>query len=98
MLDACSGSTAGLPLLGYVAMNAWVRENPAAVADFQAALAKAQADASMTGQVQGVLPSAAGISAQEADLITLGTYPTSTSVPDLQAVVRLHVRPPANDQ
>jgi NitT/TauT family transport system substrate-binding protein len=26
VLDACSGSTAGLPLLGYVAMNAWVRD------------------------------------------------------------------------
>lgn len=94
VLDACSGSTAGLPLLGYVAMNAWVRENPAAVADFQAALAKAQADAAMTGQVQGVLPGAAGVTAREADLITIGSYPTSTSIPDLQAVVRLMAGPP----
>ncbi|HUA42109.1 MAG TPA: ABC transporter substrate-binding protein [Streptosporangiaceae bacterium] len=89
VLDACSGSTAGLPLLGYVAMNAWVRENPTAVADFQAALAKAQADATVAGKVQAVLPSAAGVSAQVADLITVGSYPTSTSIPNLQAVVRL---------
>lgn len=89
VLDACSGSTSGLPLLGYVANNAWVRDNPAAVADFQAALAKAQAEAAVTGEVQGILPDAAGVSTQEADMITIGTYPTSTSVASLQAVVRL---------
>jgi NitT/TauT family transport system substrate-binding protein len=94
VLDACSGSTAGLPLLGYVAMNAWVRDNPGAVADFQAALAKAQAAAAVTGMVQGVLPSAARISAQVADMITIGSYPTSTSIPNLDAVVRLMVGPP----
>jgi NitT/TauT family transport system substrate-binding protein len=89
VLDACSGSTAGLPLLGYVAMNAWIRQNPTAVADFQAALAKAQADATVAGKVQAVLPAATGVSAQVADLITVGSYPTSTSIPNLQAVVRL---------
>jgi NitT/TauT family transport system substrate-binding protein len=88
VLDACSGSTAGLPLLGYVATNAWVRDNPAAVADFQAALAKAQAEAAVTGKVQAVLPSA-GINARTADLITIGSYPTSTIIPNLEAVVRL---------
>jgi len=92
VLDAYSGSTAGLPLLGYVAMNAWVRDNPAAVADFQAALAKAQAEAAVTGKVQGVLaglPGAARMKTQTADLITLGSYPTSTSIANLQAVERL---------
>src|SRR5215469_14244211 len=95
VVDACSGNTAGLPLLGYVAMSAWVRDNPAAVADFQAALAKAQAEAAVTGKVQGVLPGlprvpgAAKINTQTADLITIGSYPTSTTVANLQAVVRL---------
>lgn len=89
VIDACSGSTAGLPLLGYVAMNAWVRDNPAAAADFQAAMAKAQADATVTGMVQGTLPGAAGISVQDADMITIGSYPTTTSVGSLQAVVRV---------
>ncbi len=89
VLDACSGSTAGLPLSGYVAMNAWVKDNPSAAADFQQALAKAQSDAAMTGQVQQLLPAATGISAQDADLITLGSYPTATSVVGLQRVVRL---------
>jgi len=89
VLDACSGETAGLPLLGYVALNAWVGQNSGAVSDFQAALAKAQADASLAGQVQPVLHSDAGMSVQDADLVTVGTYPTSTSIQSLQAVVRL---------
>jgi len=89
VLDACSGDTAGLPLLGYVALNAWVGQNSGAVSDFQAALAKAQADASLAGQVQPVLHSDAGMTVQDADLVTIGTYPTSTSIQNLQAVVRL---------
>ena len=93
VLDAGSGATAGLPLLGYVAMNAWVRENPAAVADFQAAIAKAQSDASLAGQVEGVLPGATRttihMSAQEADLITVGSYPTTTSGESLNQVTTL---------
>jgi NitT/TauT family transport system substrate-binding protein len=89
ILDACSGSTASLPLAGYVATNAWVKDNPAAVADFQQALATAQSDAAMTGQVQQLLPSATGMTAQDADLITIGTYPTSTNVLSLERVVRL---------
>jgi NitT/TauT family transport system substrate-binding protein len=90
VLDACSGETAGLPLLGYVAQSSWVKQNPGAVADFQAALAKAQADATLAGQVQKVLPSVVpGMTVPDADLITVGTYPTSTSVPDLQSVVLL---------
>lgn len=89
ILDACSGSTSNLPLAGYVATNMWVKDNPAAVADFQHALATAQGNASMTGQVQQLLPSATGMSAQDADLITIGTYPTSTNVLSLERVVRL---------
>lgn len=89
VLDACSGQTAGLPLVGYVALNAWVGQNSGAVSDFQAALAKAQADASLAGKVQGLLPSAAKMSVRDADLITVGTYPTTTSIENLQSVVRL---------
>jgi NitT/TauT family transport system substrate-binding protein len=89
VLDACSGSTSNLPLAGYVAMSAWVKDNQAAAADFQQALAKAQSDASMTGQVQPLLPTATGISVQDADLITIGNYPTATSTLALERVVRL---------
>jgi NitT/TauT family transport system substrate-binding protein len=89
VLDACSGSTAGLPLTGYVASNAWVTHNPAAVADFQAAIGTAQSQASMSGQVQQLLPKTTGMSVSYADLSTIGTYPTSTSVTGLERVVRL---------
>jgi NitT/TauT family transport system substrate-binding protein len=89
VLDAASGETAGLPLLGYVAQSSWVEQNSSAVADFQAALAKAQADASLAGQVQKVLPAATGMTVQDADLITVGTYPASTSIQALQSVVNL---------
>lgn len=89
VLDACSGSTASLPLAGYVATNAWAKDNPGAAADFQQALATAQGGAAMTGQVQQLLPSATGMTAQDADLITIGTYPTSTNVLSLERVVRL---------
>lgn len=95
LLDACSGSTANLPLLGYVALNAWVQQNPGAVSDFQAAIAKAQANASLAGQVQAVLPSAARISVQDADLITVGSYPTSANIESLQSVVRLMSQTPS---
>lgn len=89
VMDACSGYTANLPLSGYVATTAWVKDNPGAVADFQAALAKAQSEASMTGVIQQVLPSAAHMTTEDADLSTIGTYPTTTSAAGLERVVRL---------
>ena len=89
VLDAYSGSTAGMPLTGYIGMNAWVTHNPNAVADFQAAISQAQTQASMTGQVQQLLPKTTGVTMADADLSTIGSYPTSTSVTGLERVVRL---------
>ncbi len=89
VLDACSGSTASLPLTGYVASKSWVSQNPAAAADFQAAIAKAQTEAAMTGQVQQVLPKTTGMSVVDADLSTIGSYPTSISTVSLERVTRL---------
>jgi NitT/TauT family transport system substrate-binding protein len=89
IIDACSGYTANLPLSGYVTTSVWAKDNPAAVADFQSAMAKAQDEAAMSGFVQSMLPSFAGISVQDADLASIGTYPTSTSVTALERVSRL---------
>jgi NitT/TauT family transport system substrate-binding protein len=89
LMDACSGATANLPLSGYVATAAWVRQNTAAVADFRAALDKAQSDAAMTGTIQQVLPSAAGMTVEAADMITVGTYPTTTNSSALATVFNL---------
>ena len=88
VLDVFSGGTAGLPISGYVATNKWVKDNPTAIADFQAAIGQAQSDAALTGPIQQVLPSlpGAGISAQDAGMVTIGTYPTSTNVGELQRV------------
>ena len=91
MFDAASGFTANLPLSGYAAMNAWARANPEAVADFKSAIARAQSQASMAGPIQTVLPEAAGVPQQAADLVTVGSYPTATSVSELGRVVRLMV-------
>jgi NitT/TauT family transport system substrate-binding protein len=89
VMDACSGSTQNLPLSGYVATSSWVSKNPTAAADFQSAMAKAQADASMAGPLQTVLEKDVKMKVQEADLSTTGTYPTATSVTELSRVERL---------
>jgi NitT/TauT family transport system substrate-binding protein len=91
VLDAFSSGTADLPISGYVATNAWVKSNPGAAADFQAALEQAQSEASMTGPIQQILPKLPGalFTTESADLATVGTYPTSTSVTELQRVTEL---------
>jgi NitT/TauT family transport system substrate-binding protein len=87
VLDACSGPTANLPLSGYVSMAAWATRYPAAAADFQAAIVKAQSDGAMAGPVRQVLPSATGMPVADADMATIGTYPTTTSISELERVV-----------
>jgi NitT/TauT family transport system substrate-binding protein len=89
VLDAYSGSTAGLPLTGYVTESSWASHNAAAVADFQAAIARAQGQASLTGQVQQVLPATSDMTQEDAALSAIGTYPTTTSAVALDRVVRL---------
>jgi NitT/TauT family transport system substrate-binding protein len=89
VLDACSGATANLPLSGYVASSTWVKAHPTAVADFQAAMAKAQVEASMAYPAQHALAAFTGLALAQADLVTIGTYPTSTSVSDLDRVSQL---------
>jgi len=89
VMDAYSGSTAGLPLTGYVATNTWVDGNKAAVADFQAAIATAKTQAAMTGQLFRVLPMTTGMSLEGFDMSTIGTYPSTTSVIGLQRVANL---------
>jgi NitT/TauT family transport system substrate-binding protein len=79
IMDACSGFTLNLPLSGYVATSKWVNLNPTAVADFKSAISQAQADASMAGPIQKILHKYTGMTMQEAELATIGTYPTTTS-------------------
>jgi NitT/TauT family transport system substrate-binding protein len=84
LMDGASGPTANLPLSGYVSTSAWAKDNPAAAADFQSALAKAQSDAALFGPVQQLLPHVVSdVTTEDADLATVGTYPTTTSLVDL---------------
>lgn len=89
VVDASSGVTSGLPLSGYFSLGRYARANPSAVQAFQAALAQAQADCAERGMVQAVLPQLTGMSKPSAALITLGTYPTSLNVGQVQRVATL---------
>jgi NitT/TauT family transport system substrate-binding protein len=86
VLDACSGATAGLPLSGYFAMSTWSSGHAAAVADFKSALDHAQANSAMAGPVQNNLPSYTGMTKLEAELVTVGSYPATTNVDEVQRV------------
>ncbi len=89
LLDACSGAATGLPLSGYFSLDRFRDTNSAALDAFRGGLQQAQADAAMRGPVQAVLPSATDTTTQDAALVTLGTYPTSLSVGQVQRVAQL---------
>ena len=89
VLDAASGSTANLPLSGYVATDAWVKSHGSAVAAFQSALSQAQSQAAMAAPMQQTLQASVGMTKEEAGMVTIGTFPTSTNASDLDRVTRL---------
>ncbi|HXC81324.1 MAG TPA: hypothetical protein VNV62_05660, partial [Trebonia sp.] len=89
VVDASSGVTSGLPLSGYFSLATYAHANPSTVQAFQAALDQAQSDCAQRGPVQAVLPQLTGMSAADASLVTLGTYPTSLNVGQVQRVATL---------
>jgi NitT/TauT family transport system substrate-binding protein len=89
VLDACTGATANLPLDGYFTTSSYASRNPQVVAAFRGALAKAQAQAGMAAPLQTALTTSAGLEPQAAAMVTVGTYPTTLSAPNLQRVVNL---------
>jgi NitT/TauT family transport system substrate-binding protein len=90
VVDASSGVTSGLPLSGYFSLNSYASANPSVVQAFQQGLDQAQSDCAQRGPVQAVLPSLiTGVSAGDAALVTLGTYPTSLNVGQVQRVASL---------
>ena len=89
LIDACSGSTAGLPLSGYFTTASFARQHPAVVAAFRSGIEEAAAQASMPGPVEAVLPRYARMTRQEASLVTIGSYPTSTIAASLQRTADL---------
>jgi NitT/TauT family transport system substrate-binding protein len=89
VLNASTGVTSGLPMSGYFSLNSYATANPSAVQAFQQALDQAQSDCAQRGPVQTVLPNLTGMTAQDAALVTLGTYPTSLNVSQVQRVAVL---------
>ena len=89
LVDACSGATAGIPLSGYFTSTSWSQDKSQEVAAFRAGLTHADAQATMPGPVQAVLPSYAHLDSREAALITTGVYPLSTITANLQRTADL---------
>jgi NitT/TauT family transport system substrate-binding protein len=89
VVNASSGVTSGLPLSGYFSLGSYADEHPGAVRAFQEALDQAQADCAQRGLVQAVLPQLTGISKGDAAQVTLGTYPSSLNVGQVQRVATL---------
>ncbi len=89
VLDSCTGATANLPLDGYFTTSSYATKNASVVAAFRAALEKAQAQAGMAAPLQTALTHSAGLNPRAAAMVTLGTYPTTLSVANLQRVVNL---------
>jgi NitT/TauT family transport system substrate-binding protein len=88
VFDACSGVTANLPLSGYFSTAAFARQHGAALDAFRTALTAAQADSALRSTVQSVLRSE-HMTAQEADLVNIGQYPTFLNVGQVQRVADL---------
>lgn len=89
LFDVCSGVTASLPLSGYFTTAGFARDYPTALHAFQAALTAAKSSTGQPGTVRSVLSVLPGMTAQQADLVTVGQYPTFLSVGQVQRVADL---------
>jgi NitT/TauT family transport system substrate-binding protein len=89
VMDSCSGLTANLPLSGYFSLATYASTNSAQLQQFRAALGSAQADAATGGPLEATLSRFTGMSTQDAALASLGTFPTSLSVGQVQRVANL---------
>jgi NitT/TauT family transport system substrate-binding protein len=89
VMDSYSGPTANLPLSGYFSLGAFASAHSSQLQQFQRALASAQANAANGGPLQTMLPQLTGMSAQDAALLTLGSFPTSLAIGQIQRVADL---------
>jgi NitT/TauT family transport system substrate-binding protein len=90
VLDSCTGSTANLPLDGYFSTRTFATAHHAKLAAFRNVLLRAQALANnQSAPVRNTLEGSEGMSVQDASLLTIGQYPTTMSVNDLQRVIQL---------
>jgi len=90
VLDSCTGFTANLPLFGYFSSRTFATAHHDTLTVFRNVLLKAQALAnSQSAPVRNTLEGSEGMSVQDASLLTIGQYPTTVSVNDLQRVIGL---------
>jgi NitT/TauT family transport system substrate-binding protein len=90
VLAQCQGPTAGLPLGGYFATNAWVQKNPKTALAFQRAIEEAQAKAaSDRALVDQILPTYIKITPKIAASIGLPGYPVAENGSQLQRLADL---------
>jgi NitT/TauT family transport system substrate-binding protein len=90
VLDAATGSTANLPLDGYFSTRTFASAQHAKLTAFRNVLLHAQALANnQSAPVRNTLEGSEGMSVQDASLLTIGQYPTTVSVNDLQRVISL---------
>jgi NitT/TauT family transport system substrate-binding protein len=89
VLNASNGVTSGLPMSGYFSLSSFAHANPSAVQAFHAALYQAQSECAQRGPVQAALPRLTDMSTRDAALVTLGTYPASLNVGQVQRVAAL---------
>ena len=90
VLDSCTGFTANLPLFGYFSSRTFATAHRATLTAFRNVLLRAQALAnSQSAPVRNTLEGSEGMSVQDASLLTIGQYPTTVSVNDLQRVIGL---------
>lgn len=76
--DTAAGPTADFPQSGYACARSFARKNPNTVRAFQQALAEAQQRSLDRSLVENVLPEYISVSKNVAQLMNLGTYPSTT--------------------
>jgi len=91
VLDAFAGSTANLPVGGYVASTKWAKQNPGTVAKFRAVVAEASKSAAPAA-VRDILPSYTSIKPDQTAAISLPEFATSTDPAKVQVVADLMLK------
>jgi NitT/TauT family transport system substrate-binding protein len=89
IVDAGVGTTEGLPIDGYAATEAWVKQHPKTAAAFQRALQKAATDAANRSETDKVVTGYAKVDPKFAPLMAPLQYPTSVNPTRLQRVADL---------
>lgn len=84
--DAARGATLNFPMSGYASIKKFADANPHTMSTFRKVLTQAQQQASDRLAIQGVLKDYAGVDAATADLISVGTFPTTLNSQRLQRV------------